>query len=78
MAIADTLKIFETLRRSFDEQQARTIASAIEGALEETERATFERLATKTELKELKVDILKWMVTLWITQMIAILALFFK
>lgn len=78
MAIANTLKIFEVLRKSFDEQQAKVIASAIETALEENSKTIFEKLATKAELKEIKIDILKWMVTLWITQMIAILALLFK
>ncbi|MBI2119686.1 MAG: hypothetical protein HYT97_08680 [Elusimicrobia bacterium] len=72
------MKIFEVLRKSFDEQQAKVIASAIETALEENSKTIFEKLATKAELKEIKIDILKWMVTLWITQMIAILALLFK
>lgn len=52
--------------------------TAIEGALEDNSESLFEKLATKQELKEVEVRLLRWMVTLWITQMVAILALFFK
>ncbi|HLD79737.1 MAG TPA: hypothetical protein VJA18_04195 [Candidatus Nanoarchaeia archaeon] len=47
-------------------------------SLEENSKTIFEKLATKAELKEVEIRILRWMVTLWITQMVAMLALFFK
>ena len=57
MAVADTLKIFDTLRKSFDEQQAKTIALAIEIAAEENNKTLSEKLATLATKEELKLEI---------------------
>jgi len=92
MAYADTLKIFEILRRKFDEPEAKTIASAVESALETNNAALFDKVATKgdlaelkaatkTDLAELKAEIIKWMFLFWLGQfasITAVLFLFFK
>lgn len=78
MPYTNTLKVFEKLRPAFDEKQSTAVAEAIELAVEENNETTFEKLSTKVELKEVEVRILRWMVTLWVTQMLATIAFFFK
>ena len=75
MPYADTLKIFDVLRENFDEKQAKTIARAIEDAIETNNGVIVERVATKNDIAALKNDILnmkaeiiKWMFLFWIGQ----------
>ena len=79
MAYADTLKVFEVLRQKFDEPEARTIASAVETALETNNSALLDKVATKEdlanlriELRETKSEIIKWMFIFWIGQFASI------
>jgi len=83
MAYANTLKVFEVLRPTFDEKQATKIAEAVETALETNNSALFSTVATKgdlTELKaatkadlaEMKAEIIKWMFIFWIGQFASI------
>ena len=84
-----TLEIYDHLKPKLGEQETRELLEWIES--EKTHLTTKEDLdlATTslrkdmdTKIAEAKTEIitsiLKWMVALWITQMFAILALFFK
>ena len=92
MAYADTLKIFEVLRQKFDESQSKTIATAVEIALETHNDELFKTVATKgdlaelkgelrVEMREMKAELIKWMFIFWLGQFASIttvLFLFFK
>lgn len=85
MTYTNTLKVFETLRSVFDEKQATKIAEAVETALETSNTTLVEKVATKTDLAEMKAEIIKWMFIFWIGQfasivgvLTAILFAFFK
>ncbi len=92
MAYVDTLKIFEVLRQKFDEPEAKTIASAVEIALETNNTALLDKVATKADLakevnrlevkiEQMKSELIKWMFIFWIGQFASIttvLFLFFK
>jgi len=92
MAYANTLKIFEVLRPAFDEKQATKISEAVETALETNNSALLDKVATKEDLANLRIEmhdeigklraeIIKWMFIFWIGQfasITAVLFLFFK
>lgn len=88
MAYADTLKVFGVLRKKFDEASSEAIATAVETALETNNSALFDKVATKAdmaelriEMREMKAELIKWMFIFWIGQfasITAVLFLFFK
>jgi len=57
MAYTNTLKIFETLRLAFDENQATKITEAVETAIETNDVALLESVATKTDIAEVKAEV---------------------
>ena len=75
MPYADTLKVYDKLRENFEEKQAKTIAHAIEEALESNNQTLTGNVATKgdiskleAEIAELKAELIKWMFLFWIGQ----------
>ena len=92
MAYANTLKIFETLRKQFSEQQSEAIAEAVENALETNNTLLLEKVAAKEDIfrlektiAETKAELIKWMFIFWVGQfasivgvITAILFAFFK
>ncbi|MEW6558229.1 MAG: hypothetical protein AB1349_12930 [Elusimicrobiota bacterium] len=78
MAYVNTLKVFEILRDSFDEKQSKRISESIEVALETNNAELLKTVATKMDLKNTEVKIIKWLVILWLTQMVATLGILLK
>ncbi|MDO9288279.1 MAG: hypothetical protein Q7T83_05770 [Thermodesulfovibrionales bacterium] len=85
----DTLKIYEILSASLPEEQAKTIAKAINTAIEADTENKKELLATKEDIANAKTEIittiLKWMFISWLGQIgvltgiiFAMLKLYFK
>ena len=57
MPYADTLKVFDVLRENFEEKQAKTIAHAIEDALETNNKTILNNVATKADLADIKAEL---------------------
>jgi len=85
----DTLKIYEILSANLPENQAKTIARAINTAIEADTEKKKELLATKVDIANAKTEIittlLKWMFIFWLGQIgvisgiiFAMLKLYFK
>jgi len=85
----DTLKIYEILNSNLPEEQAKTIAKAINTAIEADTENKKELLATKVDIANAKTEIittiLKWMFIFWLSQIgvisgiiFAMLKLYFK
>lgn len=87
------LQVYELLKAKFGEKEAEKFIEYIDFKTEKTakEKAdSLERIvnkdiesisrlvATKEELKEVKVDLVKWMVSLFITLALMIIGLYFK
>ncbi|MEO8149163.1 MAG: hypothetical protein ABI723_16070 [Bacteroidia bacterium] len=76
--IVSEIALFNTLKIKLGEQDAQTIVEGIK----QTVKAEFENkkevLATKQDVTEAKLDMVKWMVGFWIVQMAAIIGLYLK
>lgn len=57
MPYADTLQIYDVLRKEFDEGKAKAIAASIETALESNNGIFLEKVATKEDLIKLRAEI---------------------
>lgn len=77
MAYTSTLKVFEILREKFDETEAKVITSAVETALETNNSSLLEVIATKTDLANLRAELIKWMFIFWVGQFASITAILF-
>jgi putative heme iron utilization protein len=82
MTQSATLKVFETLRRGFEEKQSTLIAEAIAEALESNNADLDKTLATKADIirldskiSETKTEIIKWTFLFIIGQTGVILAI---
>ncbi|MDQ6757035.1 MAG: hypothetical protein M3004_08865 [Bacteroidota bacterium] len=67
------LKVYET---KLGEKEAETIIEYFEAKAESKYQEKKETLATKEDLSQAKVDLIKWMVGFWIVQMAAIIGLY--
>ncbi|OHB71362.1 MAG: hypothetical protein A2W23_08565 [Planctomycetes bacterium RBG_16_43_13] len=80
MAIVNTLKIYDFLRGKFGDEQAKAVAEAVESSLEEYRDNQKEFLVTKEEfnkaISDLRTDIMKWMIGLFVGQVTLILGLY--
>ena len=72
MAQVATLKIFEALRKEFEEPKSVAIAEAIETALQSSEETLVTKADLKSEMAVLRTEmaqtesrITKWMFVLW-------------
>lgn len=57
MPYADTLQIYASLRKEFDEEKAKVIATSIEAALETNNRILLDIVATKEDIANLRAEI---------------------
>ena len=70
------LKVYEILKTLFNEQEATTVIEYFESKAEDKYQQKREFIATKQDISEAKVDLIKWMVGFWIAQMAAIVGLY--
>ncbi len=80
MQVAE-IELYEILKDKLGQQEARKLVEYIEAKVEKKLEEKQDILATKTDLANLKADIIKWMFLFWIGQLaslIAILQIFFR
>ncbi len=65
MAQVATLKIFEALRKEFEEPKSVAIAEAIETALQSSEETLVTKADLKSEMAQTESRITKWMFIFW-------------
>ncbi len=80
MSTTATIRLYDMLKPKLGESEARAFIQNFEESFEENFASKAHELATKGDLKvaiaESKVDVIKWMVGLWIAQMAAIVGLY--
>ena len=75
------IELYEILKEKVGEKEAKTLVEYIETKVEKKFEEKHDILATKTDLANMKADIIKWMFLFWIGQLaslIAILQIFFR
>ncbi|HET6402240.1 MAG TPA: hypothetical protein VFH95_12695 [Candidatus Kapabacteria bacterium] len=92
MSTTATIRLYEMLKPKLGEQESRVFIQHFEESFEEQFESKTHDLATKGDLKvavaelrgeidvkiaQSKVDLIKWMVGLWIAQIAAIIGLYF-
>ncbi len=80
MQVAE-IELYEILKSKVGEKEAKILVEYIEAKVEKKFEDKKDILATKTDLANMKADIIKWMFLFWIGQLaslIAILQIFFK
>jgi hypothetical protein len=70
------LKVYEIFKSKLGEKEAEIVLEYFESKTESKYQEKKDVLATKQDLSESKVDMIKWMVGLWIAQMAAIIGLY--
>ncbi len=70
------LKVYEIFKNKLGEKEAETIIEYFEAKTEAKYQEKKETLATKEDLSQTKVDLIKWMVGFWLAQMAAIVGLY--
>ena len=72
------LKVYEIFKTKLGEKEAETIIEYFEAKAEAKYNEKRDVLATKEDIANSKVDLIKWMVGFWIAQMAAIVGLYLK
>ena len=70
------LKVYEIFKSKLGEKEAEIVIEYFEAKAEAKYQEKKETLATKEDLSQAKVDLIKWMVGFWIVQMAAIIGLY--
>ena len=69
------LSLYDNLKKKLDEETARQLITFLKEEIKE--EVNHNKLATKNDLAETKVDLIKWMFGFWITLVLLILANWF-
>jgi hypothetical protein len=72
------LRVYEIFKAKLGEKEAETIIEYFEAKAEAKYLEKRDVLATKEDIANSKVDLIKWMVGFWIAQMAAIIGLYLK
>jgi hypothetical protein len=72
------LKVYEIFKAKLGEKEAETIIEYFEAKAEAKYAEKRDVLATKEDIANSKVELIKWMVGFWIAQMAAIIGLYLK
>ncbi len=70
------LKVYEIFKSKLGEKEAEIVIEYFEAKTEAKYQEKKETLATKEDLSQAKVDLIKWMVGFWIVQMAGIVGLY--
>lgn len=70
------LKAYEILKEKLGAQEAETLMEFFNAKAEAKYAEKKDALATKEDLSQAKLDLIKWMVGFWLTQMAAIVGLY--
>ncbi len=81
MAVIDTLKTYEALRKNLEEKQAKAVAEVLEASFESYRENQKEFLVTKEEfykeIANLRAELIKWMFIFWAGQIFALAGILF-
>ncbi|MEI6489987.1 MAG: hypothetical protein WCP52_13540 [Bacteroidota bacterium] len=79
----NSIQLFQILKLKLGEKEAEALVSFVESKIKEENEHNLKTNANKEdisllkiEIKETKVDLIKWMVGFWIAQMAAIIGLY--
>jgi hypothetical protein len=72
------LRVYEIFKAKLGEKEAETIIEYFEAKAEAKYLEKRDVLATKEDIANSKVDLIKWMVGFWIAEMAAIIGLYLK
>ena len=89
MLITSDIQLFQILREKLGDKEAEVMVSFVNAKLKENNEHNLKVLATKkdianllgdlrAEISNLKTDMIKWMVTLFIAHTIMMIGLYFK
>ena len=77
MVVSD-IKLYELLKAKLGEQEAEAFIQILEKKVDQKFEEAKLTLATKQDVSQAKLDIVKWMVGFWVVQMAAIIGLYYK
>ncbi len=72
------LRAYELFKTRFSEEEAKVVFEYIEAKAEEKYQLHKDSLATKADIANSKVDLIKWMVGFFVAQMAAIIGLYMR
>ena len=72
------LKVYDIFKSRFSEQEATTVIEYFETKADEKFQLRKEIMATKSDIYEAKVDIIRWMFGVFSVLMLAIIGLYIK
>jgi hypothetical protein len=76
--IASEIKLYDILRTRLGEKEAEAFMQVLDETVEKKVELAKSNLATKEDLQQTKVDLIKWVFAFWITLMIMIAGLYIK
>lgn len=76
--IVSEIKLYELLKAKIGEKEAEAFVDILEKRVETKFEEAKATIATKEDVTQAKLDMVKWMVGFWIAQMAAIIGLYFK
>ena len=74
--IVSEIKLYELLKAKLGEKEAEAFVEILEKKVDHKFEDAKQLIATKEDLANTKVDLIKWMVGFWIAQMAAIIGLY--
>ena len=74
--IVSDIKLYELLKAKLGEKEAEAFVEILEKKVDHKFEDAKQLIATKEDLANTKVDLIKWMVGFWIAQMAAIIGLY--
>ena len=72
------LKVYEIFKSKLGTEEAETVIEYFEVKTEAKYQDKKDILATKDDLSQTKIDLIKWMVGFWLTQMAVLLGLYLR
>ena len=79
------IQLFQILKQKIGEKEAEALVAFVDSKLKESNESNLKILATKedianlrSEIKESKIDVIKWVFAFFVTMMLAIIGLYFK
>jgi len=77
MVITTTdIQLFQILKQKIGEQEAEALVTFVDAKLKETNEANLKILSTKEDIANLKSEMLKWMIGLFVPLYLTIIGLF--
>ena len=77
MVITTTdIQLFQILKKKIGEQEAEALVTFVDAKIKETNEANLKILSTKEDIANLKSEMLKWMIGLFVPLYLTIIGLF--